>query len=78
MASSVKGTTPIALDEQRIKNYLDEEILKDEGIVKGYNFVGWTINEVFTQTAAEGQYEEMWVGFGMKNIEFYGVNIYGI
>ncbi|TNV73459.1 hypothetical protein FGO68_gene9060 [Halteria grandinella] len=50
---------------------------REDGIVKGFNYIGWTLNEVFITEAKEGQYDEMWVGFGMKNLEFYGVNLYG-
>ena len=77
LANVVKGTVPISLDELRLSEFLKGEMAKEDGIVKGFNFIGWTLNEVFTREASEGVYDEMWVGFGMRNLEFYGVNLYG-
>ena len=48
IANVVKGTTPIALNEKIIREYLDGEMAKETSIIRGYNFVGWTLNELFT------------------------------
>lgn len=77
IANVVKGTMPISINEKSIRDYLDVEAMREDSIVKGYNFIGWTLNELFTQTSDEGAYNEMWVGFGMKNLELYGVSLYG-
>ncbi|TNV74243.1 hypothetical protein FGO68_gene7073 [Halteria grandinella] len=78
IANVVKGAAPIVINEKIIREYLDGEISKDNSIIRGYNFIGWTLNEVFTKSTSQGQFEEMWIGFGMKNLEFYGVGVYGL
>lgn len=54
IANPIKGSVPIALDEARISEYLTQEMQREDGIVKGFNYIGWTLNEVFTTEAKEG------------------------
>jgi hypothetical protein len=65
------------LKEERLRAYMDEEMEKEDdgSIVKGYNFIGWTLNEVLGRRDREGKRSDLWCGFGLKNLGFYSVEL---
>ena len=76
IANVVSGQTPISIKEAEIRSHLMENMEADGGIVKGYTFIGWTLNEILS--GSKDNYKELWVGFGMKNLDFYKVRVHGL
>ena len=41
--------------------------------MRGYTFIGWTLNELLSQ--GEEQVENLWIGFGTRNLRYHRVRV---
>ena len=76
IANEISGTSPISLNEQALSKLLDEEMSREDSIVKGYNYLGWTANEILSGSG--NRYSELGIRFGLKNLRMYGVNVHAL
>jgi hypothetical protein len=74
IANVLPNRPPIQLNEQVLRTYLDHERVSTKSIIKGYNFIGWTLNEVLSGSGqGHDQLRGFWCGLGLKNIGMYKV-----
>ena len=46
------------------------------GLIDGYYFMGWTLNEILAKF--DRGYEELWIGVGMRNLRYFKVVVHGL